>query len=225
MIEKLDTTRQLFATSLVPDAEAANCWTHAVGCCLSVPGAALLMSTAIATGDPWRVAGCAVYAMSLVALYAASTLSHWFEDERRRNFFRMLDQVCIFLLVVGTYTPFGLVHARQGAWCLVLIGMWLYALVGIGMRVRRSTETLRPLIFLLMGWLPVPILIRAYEVGHAWGLGMILAGGLAYTGGTWFLVNDHKHPYYHAVWHLCTIVGSALHFAFVLQYVAPAPAA
>ena len=73
------------------------------------------MLTALSSGDPYRIAGCGVYSLTLVALYAASTLSHSFENEGRRTFFRMLDQVCIFLLVVGTYTPFGLVHARHGA--------------------------------------------------------------------------------------------------------------
>ena len=96
--------------------------------------------------------------------------------------------------------------------------MWLYALVGIGVRVRRPGETLRPLFFMMMGWLPIPILFRAYEVSHTAGLAMILAGGAAYSGGVWFLVNDHKHPYFHAVWHLCTIAGSLMHFLYVLQY-------
>ena len=217
---------EIAGPSLPPQAdcssETANQFTHALGFCLSLLGAGVLISTAMSSGDPYRIAGCAIYALSLVSLYAASTLSHSFADAERRKFFRMLDQVCIFLLIVGTYTPFGLVHARQGLWSLILIGLWLYALVGIGMRVRRPDETLRPLFFLMMAWMPVPILFRAYEVGHAGGLVMIIAGGLAYTGGVWFLINDHRHPYYHAVWHVCTIIGSLLHFLFVLQYVAPA---
>lgn len=221
-------TLELTATSLTPSpavpSETANQVTHGIGLCLSVLGACVLMSTVLPTGDPYRIAGCGIYAFALVALYAASTLSHSFTDEERRTFYRMLDQVCIFLLVVGTYTPFGLVHARHGAWTVVLVGMWLYALVGIGVRIRRPTETLQPLYFLLMGWLPIPILFRAYEVSSLPGLSMILAGGMAYTSGLWFLMNDHRHRYYHAVWHLFTIAGSALHFLYVLNYVAVAGA-
>ena len=62
-----------------------------------------------------------------------------------------------------------------------------------------------------------------YLSRHLPGLGLVVAGGLAYTGGTWFLVNDYRRTYYHAVWHLCTIAGSTLHFLYVLLYVA-APA-
>ena len=220
MSETLEVSGLDLSPSVSPSSETANQMTHALGLGLSLLGASVLISTAMTTGDPYRITGCTVYAFTLVALYAASTLSHSFADERRRTFFRMLDQVCIFLLVVGTYTPFGLVHGRDGAWSLVLIGMWLYALVGIGVRVRRPNETLRPLFFVLMGSLPVPFLFRAYEVSQTAGLAMICAGGMAYCGGLWFLVNDHKHPYYHAVWHLCTITGSALHFLWVLNYIA-----
>jgi hemolysin III len=216
---------EITSSAQTPDfairSESANQATHAAGLCLSLIGGGVLMAAALQSSDPYRIAGCAVYALTLTALYAASTLSHSFSDTDRRRFYRMLDQVCIFLLVVGTYTPFGLVHARDGGWIAVLIGMWLYAFVGIGLRVRRPDETLRPLFFLLMGWIPAPILFRAYEVSHIGGLSMILAGGLAYSGGVWFLLNDHKHPYFHAVWHVCTIVGSAMHFLFVLKYVAP----
>lgn len=209
------------ASELRLPGESANQATHALGLLLSLIGGGILMSAALDSADPFRIAGCAVYALTLIALYAASTLSHSFSDAQRRRFYRMLDQVCIFLLVVGTYTPFGIVHARDGGWLAILVGLWLYAFVGIGLRVRRPNETLRPLFFLLMGWLPAPVLIRAYEVSHEGGLAMIIAGGIAYSGGVWFLINDDRHPLFHAVWHLCTIVGSAMHFLFVLQYVVP----
>jgi len=221
MSQAFEITHSTLPPDLAIRCESANQATHALGFGLSLIGGGVLMSAALASGDPWRITGCAIYALALISVYAASTLSHSFNDVERRTFYRMLDQVCIFLLVVGTYTPFGLVHARHGVWLAVLIGMWLYALVGIGLRVRRPTETLRPLYFMVMGWIPVPILFRAYEVTQVGGLALILAGGLAYSGGVWFLVNDHRHHYYHAVWHVCTITGSLLHFLFVLQYVVP----
>jgi hemolysin III len=221
MSQTCDITNSTLTPDFAIRSESANQATHALGLCLSLIGGGVLMFAALRSADPYRIAGCGVYALTLISLYAASTLSHSFNDADRRRFYRMLDQVCIFLLVVGTYTPFGLVHARDGAWIAILIGMWLYACVGIGLRVRRPDETLRPLFFILMGWLPAPILFRAYEVSHLGGLSMILAGGLAYSGGVWFLVNDHKHHYFHAVWHVCTILGSAMHFLYVLQYVVP----
>jgi hemolysin III len=203
--------------------ERANQLTHALGFVLSIAAAGVLLTAARDGGDPLRIMGCAIYAISLVATYAASTLSHSFVDVRRRNFYRMLDQMCIFLLVVGTYTPFGLAFALDGWWWLVLAGMWICAVGGILVRLRSGTRSVSTTFFLVMGWLPVPTIIRVFEVGQLPGLGLVVAGGLAYTGGTWFLVNDGRRPYYHAVWHLCTIAGSALHYLYLLWYVA-APA-
>lgn len=200
--------------------ERANQLTHGLGLALSVAGAGVLLTVAWNGGDPLRIAGCMVYALALVATYAASTLSHSFEDLRRRNFYRMLDQMCIFLLVVGTYTPFGLVHLRQGAWWLLLAAMWLCALLGILVRIRRGSESVAVPFFLVMGWMPIIGLWRVHEVAPASGLALVLAGALAYTGGTWFLANDHRRPYFHPVWHVCTIAGSACHYLFLLRYVA-----
>jgi hemolysin III len=200
--------------------ETANRITHGLGFCLSLFAAALLIATALRTGDAWRIFGCTVYAASLIGLYAASTLSHAFEDPARRSFYRMLDQVCIFLLVVGTYTPFGMVHARDGGWWVILIAMWACALAGIAQRIRRPEQTLKPWLFVVIAWLPIFTMGRAWDVSHLQGLALVAGGGAAYMGGIWFLVNDHRHPYFHAAWHVSTILGSALHFLFLLNYVA-----
>ena len=74
--------------------------------------------------------------------------------------------------------------------------------------------------FLLLAWLPVMTMGYILMVGSWTGLAIVLGGGLCYTGGLWFLINDDKHPYFHAVWHMSTITGAALHFLFTFWYVA-----
>ncbi|MBX3441880.1 MAG: hemolysin III family protein [Planctomyces sp.] len=205
--------------------ETLNQWTHGFGAILSVIGAGVMLSTVLPTGDAWRIAGCAIYVASLVALYVASTLSHSFECGPRRDFYRMLDQVCIFLLVVGTYTPFGMVHHRENGWWMLLVAMWLLATMGIVERVRRGTQGTPFRTFVMLGWLPIIGFGRIHEVCQGPGLALVVAGGLSYLGGLWFLCNDVRRPYYHAAWHLSTIAGSTCHFLFLLEYVARVPAA
>ena len=225
-------TASISDTAVITDAESsprglsdetANWLTHAAGFCLSLIGAAVLVLTAVQSGDANRIVGCAIYALTLVSLYAASTLSHSFDDPDRRRFFRMLDQVCIFLLVVGTYTPFGLVHAWNDGWWLVMLAMWTCALAGIAQRIRNPETTLRPWLFVIIAWLPISTMGHAYAVSHTAGLSLVFAGGLAYMGGLWFLLNDHRRRFYHAAWHLSTITGSTFHYLFVLYYVATPP--
>lgn len=199
--------------------ETANQWTHGFGCVLSVIGAVVMLGAASA-GNTMQLVGCAVYATSLVALYAASTLSHSFADPRRREFFRMLDQVCIFLLAVGSFTPFALLHLTGGAWWTLLVAMWVLALVGMFFRVRDMAKTIAIGFFLPVSWIPALAIARIAEVGQSGGLILVLAGALFYTIGLVFLINDTRVRYFHALWHLFTIAGSACHYFFLLHAVA-----
>ena len=203
--------------------ESANQWTHAFGWGLSLIGASILLPTVFANGDGWRILGCTVYVIALVGVYAASTLSHGITDQLWRNRFRMLDQICIFLLVVGTYTAYATTFARDG-WLGVMLGlMWVIALVGCMARVRSGDESVSFVWYVALGWIPVLALGRMLDATGTSGVALAIGGGLAYTGGTWFLVNDHKHPHFHAVWHCFTMVGSLLHFIYVYEYVATVP--
>jgi hemolysin III len=49
------------------------------------------------------------------------------------------------------------------------------------------------------------------------GILLILAGGLAYTGGLAFFAWE-RIRYNHFIWHLCVIVGTTCHFFAVLWY-------
>lgn len=204
--------------------ETVNQWTHGFGLLLSVLAAPVLLGEAVSTGGVWCVGGSGVYVLSLIALYAASTLSHSFRCPRKRSLFRLLDQVCIFLLIAGTFTPFALVHLRDGWWALLPVAVWVLALAGIAFKVRcRRLTNIAASTYVLLGWMPLlalkPLLESVGPEGFAWAL----AGGLFYTAGTFFLARDEKVPYFHAVWHLMVVCGSACHFWFTLAYVVRVP--
>jgi hemolysin III len=98
--------------------------------------------------------------------------------------------------------------------------MWAGALAGCYVRIRAQEKTISARYFMLLAWLPV-VTMGYMLMATSWtGLAIVLAGGLSYTGGVWFLVNDYRHPYFHAVWHLSTICGTGLHFLFTYWYVA-----
>src|ERR1700676_5053173 len=111
--------------------ETANSITHGIGLALSFAAAVTLVQKAFQTHDAWTLAGCGIYALTMVAVCAASTLSHVFRAPEPRRFFRIVDQACIYLLIAGTYTPFGLTYLRGDWWWLLLAAMWLVALLGV----------------------------------------------------------------------------------------------
>lgn len=200
--------------------ETANQLTHGLGFLLSIAGAAVLMIATNASTDALQITGCYYYAFSLVALFGASTLSHSFERPDLRRFFRMLDQICIFLFIAISFSCFGMVHLRDGNWWTLLAVMWIVAFAGIGFRLFRQDHTISTICYVILGLLPIIAIEKIAQVGSGPGLALIIAGGFSYILGVVFLTADGKRPYFHAVWHLLVIVGCLCHFLFLLNWVA-----
>ncbi len=202
--------------------EVANTMTHGLGFLLSVLGAAALTIGVLGKGDAWRVAGCLIYAPSLVAVYAMSTLSHICSDRKLKHFFRTLDQGCIYLLIVGTFTPFSLAFLRTVPWSIFLGVMWTIAILGCYSKVflAHRIHGVSIWIYIALGWMPIAAARTLIECVPPVGLWLLLVGGLCYTLGTAFLMHDHRVRHFHALWHLFVIAGSTCHFFAILLYVA-----
>lgn len=202
--------------------EDVNAVTHAIGLMCGVIGAALVVWTAAARGTIWQISGCAVYGVTLVTAYAASTLSHVFRTPRLSHAFRIADQAVIFLLIAGTYTPVALTYLRGGGWWVLHAAIWGIALFGFiskaafAHRVQLTQVSIT--LYVVLGWLPVlftPLLIGVVP-GRL--LLWFLCGGLAYMAGTVFFIFDHRIRYFHAAWHLMVVAGSVCHFVGILLY-------
>jgi len=137
----------------------------------------------------------------------------------------MLDHAAIFLLIAGTYTPFTLISLR-GPWGWSLFGtIWGLAICGVICKVFMPEKLAKvsTLLYIAMGWVVVVAAQPLLTTVASEGLLLLLAGGLAYTGGVIFYAWE-RMPYNHMVWHLFVMAGSALHFFAILFYVIPIPA-
>ena len=75
----------------------------------------------------------AVYALSVAALFGTSALYHrvkW-RTLGARRWMRRLDHAMIFVLIAGSYTPFGLLVLRGPLGAVILITVWSAALGGV----------------------------------------------------------------------------------------------
>jgi len=205
--------------------EIVNSVTHGVGLILSLAGSSILLIRVLSQPDRWRLLGCGIFATALVVVYAASTLSHAVAKPAWRRAFRILDQASIYLLIVGTFTPFALEYLPFGGWWLFLFLMWTAALIGFLSKLLflHRIDAITIWSYLLLGWLPIiPAWVNLDVM--PWGVSAwILIGGLCYTAGTVFLILDHRPWHFHAIWHLFVIAGSACHFYAVFRFVACAP--
>mgnify|MGYP001030636080 FL=1 len=202
--------------------ETLNALSHGIGAVLAVAGLIVLTNSALRYGDAWHVVSCAVYGVTLVILYSASTLYHLVPLSRAKVVFQFLDHAAIYLLIAGTYTPFTLVNLR-GPWGWSLfVAVWGLALLGIVSRatVVQHRPVMAVVFYIAMGWLAVLAVKPILGAVAPGGLLLILAGGLAYTLGVIFYAWE-RLPYNHAVWHLFVLAGSAFQFFAVLFYVLP----
>jgi hemolysin III len=204
-----------------PIDELANLITHVFGLVLAIVASAFLMRLAIAFQPLQTVVAIGTYCMSLVALYAASTLSHSFHNLQWRVFFRTVDQACIYLLIVGSFTPIAITYLWSGWWPILLASMWILTILGVVLVLRmRNLTFIAKMTYGILGWLPIISLKTLFETAPGLLLVWMIAGGAFYSLGTVFLAYDHRVRYFHALWHTFVIAGSVCHYVAILRFVA-----
>jgi hemolysin III len=206
-------------------AELVNAVTHGIGLVLSIVGAIFLVARSHFQGNAYLVVGCTVFSMTLIAVYATSTLSHAPLGPRLRHLFRRWDQGAIYLLIAGSCMPFAAVYLRTGWWFLFFSVMWTVALCGFISKTLFShrVDTMVIWSYVLLGWMPLPTIPSLVKAVPAAALWWMLVGGLFYTCGTVFLVYDKKYPLFHGIWHVFVLAGSTCHFLTIFSFVGDSP--
>mmetsp|Transcript_31512 Transcript_31512/g.63581 ORF Transcript_31512/g.63581 Transcript_31512/m.63581 type:complete len:485 (-) Transcript_31512:1249-2703(-) len=203
--------------------EVMNCVTHGLGILLGTIGSFVLASKVRGMENHYKLS-CAVYSISLVVLYMSSTLYHsFFALLRTRYIFQVFDKCAIYILIAGSYTPFlTIVLHHKPMWSGSLLAfIWVCALSGIGVEAFFPLWKYRPrfslAMYLGMGWSCLICMHDFVEILPANALYLIIAGGVAYTGGVPFFVRNNNLD--HSIWHVFVIAGSFFHWLSVYLYV------
>jgi hemolysin III len=201
--------------------EIANSVSHGMALLAAIAAMPFLI---VAAGEfgPANVVGASVFSATMVLLYLVSTLYHALPAGRAKRLFMKLDHGAIHIFIAGSYTPFAL-GALSGAWGWTLFGLvWALAVFGVTMKAcnRLSRPWLSTGLYLGMGWLALIAAVPLVERVALPGVQLIVAGGIAYTAGIVFFVQDSRLRYAHAIWHCFVVAGSALHVFAVLHYAA-----
>ena len=202
--------------------ELANRCTHGLGALLSLIGVFALIGLAAGQHDHNRVVSACIYGGAMVTFYCLSTAYHSVRKPYTRYVFRILDHASIYLMIAGSYTPFGMVTLR-GVWGWSMLGMvWGLGTVGAVLKIFtiHRLRIIGPLLYIALGW-SVVIAFKPLSAALASnGLALLFIGGAAYTVGVLFYLWD-RLPFNHAIWHLFVLAGSACHFGAIFYYVTP----
>jgi hemolysin III len=191
---------------------------HGIGLIAGTIGAPILLLAALHTGSGGFFVGTIVFLATMLSLYLASMLYHAWPDTRTKYVLQIIDHSAIFFFIAGTYTPFALGPLR-GVWGSTVLGIvWAVAVFGVIVKAMGGPLRHRKLalsLYLGMGWSALiiiwPLILKVPPTALFW----LFAGGVAYTAGVLFFVNERLR-YGHFVWHLFVLTGTSCHFLALL---------
>lgn len=206
--------------------ELANALSHLAGTLLAVAALVLLTVKAARMGNAWHIVSSAIFGATMIILFFSSTMTHWLRQGKAKDVFFTIDQIAIFTLIAGTYTPFTLL-ALHGPFGWVIFGLeWGLALIGITIKLVRPTRFNQGvnlfyiLLYAAMGWMVLIAIVPIWKSLPLMGVLWILIGGFCYTIGIFFY-RMARFKYHHLVWHLLVIAGAASHFFGVYFFLLP----
>jgi len=208
-MDVVDELSRLPRWTQAPGEELANSISHGVGLVAGLIGTPVLLLAALHAGNSGFFVGTIIFAATMLVLYLGSTLYHAWPQTRAKCALQVFDHSAIFLLIAGTYTPFALGPLR---------GSWGWTLFGVIMKATWGTSRhpkLALCLYLGMGWLGLIAIRPLSAVLPRPALIGLFAGGIAYTVGVIFFVNEQRR-YNHFVWHLFVLTGTSCHFLALL---------
>ena len=180
----------------------------------------LLIASAATTKE--RVAA-GVFGVAVVCMFGASALHHrvtW--RERGYRWSRRIDHAGVYLMIAGTYTPFGLLVLSGGWRIAVLAVVWGGAAVAILLKFLwvDAPKWLAAAIAIALGWVAVIVFPQLVH-GVGWsGTTLVLTGGLLYTAGGLVYALRRPDPLpavfgYHEIFHVLVVAAVALQYSVV----------
>ena len=204
--------------------ECMNMVTHIVGGGIAVLALVGCCLISIAHHNLCGLLCALIYGISMVALYAMSSIYHGLRPGLGKKVLQVLDHCTIYFLIAGTYTPIALVAIRPAypllGWGLTVFQWGLTALaVTLTAIDLKKYSVFSMVCYICMGWAILPFVQQTRTVLGQAGFGFLLAGGIAYTVGAILYGIGSKKHWFHSIFHIFVVLGSALQLICIAFYV------
>lgn len=208
--------------------EPISSLTHLWGIVFSVVAIVMLLAKTLFWSVPlWsNVLAVTLFGLSLLALYTASTVYHFYNGSSQRLLIlRKLDHAMIYVLIAGTYTPILLSYLPAPRSYIFTAVIWGCAIGGILMKIFwfSAPRWLQTLLYIGMGW-AILFDLSALRAMAMPAIALLLAGGISYTvGGVIYIIKKPNLSAmfgFHELFHLFVLLGSLCHFLMIFLFVA-----
>lgn len=204
--------------------------THFIGMLLAIAAATPLLLKAAREPDHIHIVALAIFIVSMILLYAASTIYHTLDISPHVNkILKKIDHMMIFILIAGTYTPVCLIVLGDVTGWSMLALVWGIAVGGIIIKALWITcpKWFSSLLYIAMGWVCILAITKIVQALPPAAFGWLLAGGIIYTiGGIIYALklpifnSRHKNFGSHEIFHLFVMGGSLCHYVMMYVFVA-----
>ena len=211
--------------------EPGSAITHFIGMLMAIFAAVPLLIKAANEPSKIYIVSLAIYAASLILLYAASTTYHTFDVSAKVNtILKKIDHMMISVLIAGSYTPVCLIVLKGKTGIILLSIVWAIAIAGILIKAFwvYCPKWVSSVLYIGMGWTCVLAFTQILNNMSPAAFGWLLAGGIIYTvGGVIYALklplfnNKHKNFGSHEIFHLFVMGGSACHFIVMYAFLLP----
>lgn len=211
--------------------EPGSAITHFIGMLMAIFAAVPLLIKAAHEPSRIYIISLAIYAASLILLYAASTTYHTFDISAKVNtVLKKIDHMMISVLIAGSYTPVCLIVLKGKTGIILLSIVWAIAIAGILIKAFwvYCPKWVSSVLYIGMGWTCVLAVTQILNNMSPAAFGWLLAGGIIYTvGGVIYALklplfnNKHKNFGSHEIFHLFVMGGSACHFIVMYAFLLP----
>lgn len=203
--------------------------THFIGMLMAVFSSVPLLIKAYHEPSKIYLLSVIIYAISLIALYAASTTYHTFNGSERLNrILKKIDHMMISVLIAGSYTPICLLVLDKKTGLTLLCIVWSFALAGILFKAFwvNCPKWISSVLYIGMGWTCVLTFSQLLNSMSPYAFLLLLIGGIIYTAGG--VIYALKIPIFkltfkyfgnHEIFHLFVMGGSICHFIVIYAFI------
>ena len=205
--------------------------THFIAMLTAMVAATPLLIKAASVPGTMHLKALSVFIVSMILLYAASTVYHTFDiSEHVNKILRKIDHMMISVLIAGSYTPICLLVLGGRTGLILLAIVWAFAIAGILIKAFWvfCPKWVSSVLYIGMGWTCVLAFAQIFRNMPLAAFGWLLAGGIIYTvGGIIYALkvpifnNKHKNFGSHEIFHLFVMGGSICHFIVMYGYLLP----
>jgi len=169
---------------------------------------------------PYSKLSIILFSVGLLLVYFSSTAYHYVNKIKIKKKLQIFDHVSIYYLILGSYAPVCLITLYNSSGVLIFLIVLFLAITGTFLKLFFSVknEHISLLIYLVMGWLIIIDINTLFELINLKAKILLIASGVSYSLGVVFYYNDNI-KFFHSIWHILVLIGSTLHYLFILFHI------